>query len=734
MRSGSSAQDGSGWPSAHHPYQNEAVSGPGPYGPGPRSDPHDDLDGRRDLPYGPNISWPNGFRRLDTDSRRLLEAGYGTGDHSAGQFDPRYGAGFAGSAGHAGSRRGYQQPAVDDYGYGDPGYSDPSYDGPRNQFTGPMFALGHQGPRAQGGSPAADGYGPRDTRPSRAGAPAGAQGMYPAGGSGEVYPTTGAQEALPATGPQPIAGFWAGQGPAPAGQGPAPVEQGSRAYPDQRYETPRSGVRVPDGLRHDDPRFDGGRPRLDDPRASGGRPGGAPGAPAAHGADPRLEGIRYDELRYDDPAYDDEPAFGGSRYDQPTDDVSWYEELRRSAPAYPERPNGQPAGGQRRADPPRHGDPRVSSHGQPGYPQGPAREQSSGYGRARDDRGGPGPQMRAGRDLGTGPRPGAGPGRQPALPAAPQPAAFQDSGFREAPTVQVGVLTPPSGARLYAPQEDTMTFVAAPAAGQFLAPEVRPGHGLDGPEITSSWPAQPQTDDLDSFEDFWREDDEDEEYRGLFAGEDHGFGDQRSAASRQAPARRIGRRRGRSNDHRLWLALLGVVIAAAAAITAIIKFEFPAHGGPAHVMVTPAKIGAYQLTPDMARQTNLAKLREEVIEMSAGQASGVKSAVYESGNPAAGGNEQIIMFIGGHLANADPATSITDFTQRFAGATIVSAGSLGGEAACVYDGAKTSNPVSMCVWFDNNSFGELVSPTLDAKALAKAMLTFRPHLELVVKS
>ena len=133
----------------------------------------------------------------------------------------------------------------------------------------------------------------------------------------------------------------------------------------------------------------------------------------------------------------------------------------------------------------------------------------------------------------------------------------------------------------------------------------------------------------------------------------------------------------------------------------------------------------------MEKQTKLAALREEVIKMSAGQASDVKSAVYESGNSAAGSTEQIIMFIGGHLANAAPATSIADFTQKFAGASIVSAGPLGGEAACVEEGAGTS---SLCVWFDNDSFGEIVSPTMNAKALASVMRMVRPDLEIVVKN
>jgi hypothetical protein len=265
---------------------------------------------------------------------------------------------------------------------------------------------------------------------------------------------------------------------------------------------------------------------------------------------------------------------------------------------------------------------------------------------------------------------------------------------------------------------------------------VRPGHGLDGPEITSSWPAQPQTDDLESFEDFWR-DDEDEEYSGLF-GDRHAEFDRadarQAAATRQATTkRRTGRRRGRSNDHRLWLGLGGVVIVAAAAIIGIVKFEFPSHSGPTHTMVIPAKIGTYARTVDLEKQVGLSQLRDDVIKMSSGQASDVKSAVYESGNSAAGNTEQIMMFIGGHLANADPAASIAGFTQKFPGAHVASAGSMGGKAACVQEGTTTSNSRSLCVWFDNDSFGEIVSPTMNATALANAMRTVRPSVELLAK-
>jgi hypothetical protein len=432
--------------------------------------------------------------------------------------------------------------------------------------------------------------------------------------------------------------------------------------------------------------------------------------------------MTYGELRYDEP---DPGTPGDSGYDEPLDDESWYQELRPSSPAHrqsPGGPQGPVSGPQHRVDPPGH-----AFGSQPGY--SPAPDRAPRHGQPRWDGSGPQtpqrperPQMSAGRGPQGSPAPGAG--------------------FLSAP---VGLLTPPDGTRVdalrdgggrpAAPAASPRAGAAASVLTAATAPNpvlpgpaaVRPGHGLDGPEITSSWPVQPAVDDLESYDDFWR-DDADEEYSGLFGDREAEF--ERAAAKQAAARKTVGRRRGRSNDHRLWLGLGGVIVVAAAAIVGIVKFEFPSHSGPAHTMTTPDKIGAYTRTVDLEHEADVAALKQKVIKMSSGQASGVVSAVYESGKTAVGNNAQIIMFIGGHLANADPAASITSFTQQFRGAKVVSAGGLGGKAACVQDGTGT-NAVSMCAWFDNDSFGEIVSPTMNATTLASSMQTVRPSVEQV---
>ena len=146
MRSGSPANDGNGWSSAQHSHSDEPLGSQGRYGSGARSEPQDPLgSGRREAPFGPEISWPYGFRKLDPESREVLESAYGR--------NPAY-----------------QQPAVDDFGYGDPGYSDPSYEGPKAPYGNSPFPAGNHGAGHHG-----NGGTPRDF---------GGAGYRPAGPSG----------------------------------------------------------------------------------------------------------------------------------------------------------------------------------------------------------------------------------------------------------------------------------------------------------------------------------------------------------------------------------------------------------------------------------------------------------------------------------------------------------------------------------------------------------------------
>jgi hypothetical protein len=134
----------------------------------------------------------------------------------------------------------------------------------------------------------------------------------------------------------------------------------------------------------------------------------------------------------------------------------------------------------------------------------------------------------------------------------------------------------------------------------------------------------------------------------------------------------------------------------------------------------------------MENEMNMSGLREQVMKGSSERASDILSAVYEQGNvtPGAAGNQQVFMFVGGHLANSDPALSIASFEREYPGAQVVSAGSLGGEAACATT-TSSNGSVAMCIWFDNDSFGTLVSPTMSTAKLAKTLDTVRPGIEQV---
>jgi hypothetical protein len=195
--------------------------------------------------------------------------------------------------------------------------------------------------------------------------------------------------------------------------------------------------------------------------------------------------------------------------------------------------------------------------------------------------------------------------------------------------------------------------------------------------------------------------------------------------------RAIGKRRGRSGDRREWMALGAIAVVAAGAIGGVLmKYVFAGPSGPAHSVAAPQTVDGFTRSANLEKQMHVASEATQVASRSSGQASDVVSAVYQQGSlsPASGGNTQMFMFVGGKLANANPSASIANFEQSYPGTTTVSPGSLGGQAACT-ETHLNGQSAAMCVWFDNDTFGTVVSPTMTTAKLASTMDTVRPSLE-----
>jgi hypothetical protein len=260
---------------------------------------------------------------------------------------------------------------------------------------------------------------------------------------------------------------------------------------------------------------------------------------------------------------------------------------------------------------------------------------------------------------------------------------------------------------------------------------------------TQAWDAIGDVPQLEALEEYWQEEQGDVEYTALL--EEFDF--TATAAPAAAPARqrpgmphpamphpsipRIGRRRGGSKDHRLWIGLGGVVVVAAVAIFGIVKFEFPS-AGAAHTFATPAKIAGtcYTNSASIAKSANLGALGQKMAKASGG--TDPVSAAYEStcGTTAATATE-VLSVIMLHLPNDSPSGSIAAFEREYPNAQVVSAGSMGGQAACEQGGGSSDE--AQCVWFDNDSYGTLLSATMNANALSSALLHVRPSVELQAK-
>ena len=632
------------------------------------------------VPFGPDVSWPPGYSETEypsggyrypaTRAEQLPETGHGAHPYAA----------FHGA------------------GYGDDGYTDPGYQGPSAQDAGIAGTRTVRGFVESSQSQA--GY--QETGYPRSGysqPPSGAHSAQNYAGSSYAreiemaYPPTAA--------PSPGADLY---------QQPWDYEQPLRyegeedsyqvdSYQVDSYQVPDShrppadygqsgayGAQRNDGaVRYQPPAFDPGTYNGSDYSMPGINGPGYDLSGIIGTND--FEAIGYDEpsygrLAYDDPRYDDGPrypdsgsGFDGSRFDQTRLDKLWFasEDVRREADSvvYENEAFGE---GRSRSE-------------SPSAFNGSAFERARRGARSAETR----YDMKALAETGTNTRfdvPVYDETRLDQLRPPGQARGLRTSG---------AIMLAPSSARPRNWADDTsldhfadLDLTDEPVPSAFTRTLDRPdGRPLD----------QPRQDD--------------------------------DTAARRA----VGKRRGRSGDRRQWMALGAIAVVAAGAIGGVLmKYVFAGPSGPAHSVVAPQTVDGYSRSANLEKQLDVAGEAQKVAGASSGQASDVNYGVYQMGSTSgtAAASTQMFMFVGGKLAGADPGASVANFEQTYPGATAVSPGSLGGQAACT-ETHLNGQSASMCVWFDNDTFGALVSPTMTTAKLASTMDAVRPSLELYTK-
>jgi hypothetical protein len=178
--------------------------------------------------------------------------------------------------------------------------------------------------------------------------------------------------------------------------------------------------------------------------------------------------------------------------------------------------------------------------------------------------------------------------------------------------------------------------------------------------------------------------------------------------------------------------MVGLAAGTVALAAVATGFLLRSGSGPTHVISTPTDLGAYLKEPQLAEQLDASQLRNQIVTRSDGEAKNVVDAVYEdSTGAAAKTGPQIFLFIGGNLTGTSANSFIASFTGRLEGAVVTSAGSMGGDAACV---PSVKGSLAECAWADNDTFGVVVSPNLSEASLARELLKMRPLVEQTVKA
>jgi len=729
--------------------------------------------GQRQVPFGPGGSRPSGYNGLEyQDGNYGYPPQPGMQDYPGQQYSgghqypsqpapalpasPNYGehpyatynGAASGPAGYGGNGAGYAQPTHDAFGYGDPGYSNLGYEGPSSQDAGVegtrtvrgYVEPGYQGhgrgypalPAAAGDYPA-PGYGQQPASYSQPwdynqplryddetaaysgpdqGAAASHQAEYGDHGYGSSYGAAD-YEASGYEGASRDSAGYDSAGYDSANYDSAGYDSG--AYEIAPYKQPEYDRATYNGS-------DLSRPGIDGPGYDLSEIIGTGDFPSFGYDEPSVERLSYDDPRFDDTAggrdgYGDprgDSRYDGHRFDETRLDNFW--------------PDGDDQSGSWFGD------------AQDGGRGGVGRDRSE-FGSLDRDGGTRGNNVPAG----FGGQRTTGSHRAPVSNETRLDMGFRgDQVRRDAPAFNSGPL------RLSGPMKFDSGLLRLSGSGPMRFDETRLDNMaaltaessrtatglLSPPEFGQNERSWLDETSLDSFGGF--------ELDLLTAPDLRDSGaldiaepdlDERPARRETGSQRTVGKRRGRSSDRRQWLALGAVVVVAAGAIGGVLsKFVFNGPSGPAHSISTPTSLDSYTRSASLEKAMDVNGLREQVMKNSSGQASDVLSAVYAQGNvtPGAGGNQQIFMFVGGHLANSAPGTSIQSFEQSYPKAQEVPAGSLGGEAACVTTTANNES-VAMCVWFDNDTFGTLVSPTMSTAQLANTLDQVRPGIEQVTK-
>jgi hypothetical protein len=625
------------------------------------------------VPFGPEVSWPAGYSDQE----------YPNGDH-------RYPA-----------TRAEQLPAIDHgahpyaafggAGYGDDGYTDPGYQGPSAQDAGIA--------------------GTRTVRgfvESGQGQPGYPQAGYPESG----YPQPGYAQSPPSGYSQP--------GYAGSSYGAGEIEM---AYPPAE-QAPHGADLYSQPWDYDQPlRYEGeentARPAPDSYRPSHGYgQGGGYGGQGNDGAvryqppafDPdAYNGSDYSMPGINGPGYDLSGIIGTSDFEQVGYDEPSFGRLSYDDPRYEEYPQSGPPFADTRFDVPRFDDTRLDNLWTPG--EDVRREADpAGYGNG-----------------------GFGDSR----PRSEPPAAFdRGRGSRSAKTRydMKALVEPGDNTRFDVPVFDDTRLDNLGTRMSARALRTSGAIALAPPAARPrSWAEDT------SFDHFADLDLTDEPVPAAFTRtleRDDRSLDRPQRDDDTAARRAVGKRRGRSGDRRQWMALGAIAVVAAGAIGGVLmKYVFSGPSGPAHQVVAPQTVDGFTRSANLEKQLNVAAEAGKVTKASSGQASDVVYGVYQMGslNPGAdAANTQMFMFVGGKLAGADPGASVANFEQSYPGAKDVSPGALGGKAACTTTSVNQQS-ASMCVWFDNDTFGTVVSPTMTTAKLATMMDSVRPSLELYAK-